>query len=74
MANDEEVEDLGCLGSANPLEEGAMAGAKDQPAPPTGVGEDDPVATAVFPEDTLGAAAPISKDPVASAGSAQVAE
>jgi hypothetical protein len=46
MANDEEVEDLGDLKSATPLMEGARAGAKDQPALPTGVGEDDLVVAA----------------------------
>jgi hypothetical protein len=74
MANDEEVEDLGRLGSANRLAKGARAGAEDQPAPPTGVGEDDPVAATVLPEDTLGAAAPVSEDPAVSTNSAQVAE
>jgi hypothetical protein len=44
----EEVEDLGGLESA----EGARAGAKDHPASPTGVGEDDPVAAAAWPKDT----------------------
>ena len=73
MENDEEVEDLGCLGSANPLEEGAMAGAKDQPAPPTGVGEDDPVAAAVLHEDTSVASAPAAEEAAASAGPLQVA-
>ena len=74
MANDEEVEDLGGLESANPLAEGVRAEAEDQPVPPTGVGEDDPVATAVLPKDTSRAAAPVSKDPATSAGSVSVAE
>ena len=65
MANDEEVEDFGGLGSVNPLEEGARAGAEDQPVPSTGVGEGDPVAAAVLLEDTTGVAAPVSKDPAA---------
>jgi hypothetical protein len=54
MANDEEVEDLGRLGSVNPLAEGVRAGAEDQPTPPTSVGEDDSVAAAALPEDTSG--------------------
>jgi hypothetical protein len=69
MANVEEVEDLGGLEST-----GVRAGAEDQSAPPTGVGEDDPVAAATLLEDTLGAATPVSEDPTASAGPAQVAE
>ena len=52
MANDEEIKDLGDLKSATPLAEGARAGAENQPAPPTGVGEDDPVATSALPEGT----------------------
>jgi hypothetical protein len=74
MANDEEVEYLGRLGSTNPLVEGARAGAKDQPAQPTGFGEDDSVAAATLPKDTSGAAAPVFEDPAASADSAHVAE
>jgi hypothetical protein len=73
MANDEEVEDLGGLESANPLAEGARVGAEDQPAPPTGVGEDDPVATAALPKDTSWVATPVAEDPAALAGPAQVA-
>jgi hypothetical protein len=52
MANDEEVEDLGGLESVNLLAEGERAGTEEQPVPPTGAGEDDPVAAAVLPEDT----------------------
>jgi hypothetical protein len=74
MANDEAVEDFGELESANLLAEGARAGAKDQPAPPTGIGEDDPVTAAALPEDTSVAAAPVSEDPAASTDTAQVAE
>jgi hypothetical protein len=54
MVNDDEVEDFGGLGGANPLVEGARAGAEDLPAPPTGVSEDDPVAAAALPEDSSG--------------------
>jgi hypothetical protein len=67
MVNDEEVEDLGGLESANPLAEGARVGAEDQPASATGVGEDDPVAAVALPADTSGAAAPVAEDPAASA-------
>jgi hypothetical protein len=44
MANDEEVEDLGGLESTMPLAEGVRAGTEEQPAPPTGDSEEDPVA------------------------------
>jgi hypothetical protein len=73
MANDEEVEDLGGLESMNPLAEGARAGTEEQPAPPTGAGEDDLVAAAALPEDTSVAAAPAAEDPATSAGPSQVA-
>jgi hypothetical protein len=73
MENDEEVKDLGGLESANPLVEGARAGVEDQPVPPTGVGEDNPVAAASLLEDTLGVAALVAEDPAASVGPAQVA-
>jgi hypothetical protein len=73
MVNDEEVEDLGSLESANPLAEGVRAGTEEQPALPTGVGEDDPVVAAVLPEDTSVAAAPAVEDSAASIGPAQVA-
>jgi hypothetical protein len=73
MTNDEEVEDLGGLESMMPLAEGARAGTKEQPAPPTGASEDDPVSAAALPEDTLVAAAPAAEDPAASAGPSQVA-
>ena len=74
MANDEEVKDLGGLESANPLAEDTRTGAEDQPAPPSGVGEDDPLAAAVLHEDTTGAAVPAFEDPAASASPTQVAE
>jgi hypothetical protein len=73
MVNDEEVEDLGGLESMNPLVEGARAGTEEQPAPPTGASEDDPVAAVALPEDISGAAAPAAEDPAASAGPTQVA-
>jgi hypothetical protein len=73
MANDEEVEDLGGLESMNPLAKGARAGTEEQPTPPTGAGEDDPVAAAVLLEDTSVAATPAAEDPAASTGPAQVA-
>jgi hypothetical protein len=73
MANDEEVDDLGGLGSTMPLAEGARAVIEEQPAPPTGASEDDPVVAAVLPEDTSVAAAPAAEDPAASAGPSQVA-
>jgi hypothetical protein len=72
MANDEEVEDLGGLESANPSAKGARAGTEEQPAPPKGAGEDDPVATAALPEDPAALTAPVAEDPAASAGTAQV--
>jgi hypothetical protein len=72
MANDVEVEDLGGLESTMPLVEGAWAGTKEQPVPPTSASEDDPVAAAVLPEDTLVVAAPAAEDPAASAGLSQV--
>jgi hypothetical protein len=74
MANDEEVEDLGDLKSVTHLAEGARAGAEDQPALSTGIGEDDPMAAAALPEVTTRAAAPASEDPTASAGPTQVAK
>jgi hypothetical protein len=72
MANDEEVEDLGGLESMNPLAEGARAGTEEQPAPPTGASEDDPMAVAL-PEDTSVATVPAAEDPAVSVGPAQVA-
>jgi hypothetical protein len=72
MENDEEVEDLGGLESANPLAKGARAGTEEQLAPPKGAGEDDPVATTVLPEDPAALTAPVAEDPAASAGTAQV--
>jgi hypothetical protein len=74
MANDEEIKDLGDLKSATPLAEGARAGAEDQLAPLTGVGEDDPAAAVALPEDTTGAAALAFEDPASSASPTQVAE
>jgi hypothetical protein len=73
MANDEEVDDLGDLESTMPLAEGARAGIEEQPAPPTGASEDDPVAAAALPKDTSVAAAPTAEDAVASTGPSQVA-
>jgi hypothetical protein len=73
MANDEEVDYLGGLESTMPLAEGAMARIGEQPAPPTGASEDDPVAAAALPEDTSVAAAPAAEDPAASADPSQVA-
>jgi hypothetical protein len=72
MANDEEVEELEDLGSTMPLAEGARAGT-EQPAPPTGASEGDPVVAAVLPEDTSVAAVPAAEDPAASVGPSQVA-
>jgi hypothetical protein len=45
MANDEEVDDFGGLGSTEPLAEDARAGIRERLAPATGAGE-DPVAAA----------------------------
>jgi hypothetical protein len=72
MANDEEVEDLGGLESTMPLAEGVRAGTEEQPAPPTGDSEEDPVAAAVLPEDTSVASAPAAEDPASSVGPSQV--
>jgi hypothetical protein len=72
MANDEEVEDLGGLESTNIFAEGARAGTEEQPASPTGAGEDDHVAAAALPEDTSLAAASAAEDPAASVGPAPV--
>ena len=60
MANDEEVEDLCGLESTNSLAEGARVGAEDQPAPPTGAGEDDPMAAAALPGGRAGCRRPCS--------------
>jgi hypothetical protein len=73
MANDEEVKDLGGLESANPLAEGARVGTEEQPAPPKGAGEDDPVAAAALPEYTSVVAVPAAEDPAVSGGPTQVA-
>jgi hypothetical protein len=72
MVNDEEVEDLGGLKSANPLAEGVRAGTELQLASPKGAGKDDPVAAAVLLKDTSVAAAPAAEDPVESVGPALV--
>jgi hypothetical protein len=73
MANDEEVDDFGGLESTMPLAEDARAGIGEQPAPPTGVGEDPVAAVTPSSEDTSAAAAPAAEDPVASAAPSQVA-
>jgi hypothetical protein len=73
VANDEEVDDLGGLESTMALAEGARAGIREQPAPPTSASEDDPVAAAALPEDTLVGAAQAAEDPAASAGPSHVA-
>jgi hypothetical protein len=73
MANDEEVEDFAGLESMTPLAEGARAGTEEQPAPPTGDSEEDPVATTTLPKDTSVASAPAAEDPAASVGPSQVA-
>jgi hypothetical protein len=73
MVNDEEVEDFGGLESVKPSAEGVGAGTDDQPAPLTGVGDGDPVATAALPEDTSVATASAAEDPAATSGPAQVA-
>jgi hypothetical protein len=73
MANDEKVDDFGCLEGMVPLAEDARVGIGEQSAPPTGAGE-DPVAAAAPPgEDTSVAAAPAAEDPATLAGPSQVA-
>jgi hypothetical protein len=73
MMNDEEVDDFGGLESSVTRTDGARTGVEEQPAPPTGLGE-DPAAVAVpTGEDTPAAAAPVDEDPVASATPSQVA-
>jgi hypothetical protein len=67
MANDEGVNDFGGLESTVPLAEDAWAGIGEQPASPTGAGEDPVASIAPSGEDTLAAAARAAEDPAASA-------
>jgi hypothetical protein len=82
MAHDEEVEDLGDLGStlseASGVELAPPSDAGEGPlatSAPTGASEDPTPATAPMGEDTsMVVGEPAAEDPAASAGPSQVAE
>jgi hypothetical protein len=73
MANDEEVDDFGGLESSGTRAEDVRTGVGEQPAPPTGAGEDPAAAAVPDGEDTPVAPAQAAEDPAAPAAPLQVA-
>jgi hypothetical protein len=72
MANDKEAKDFGGLESSGTRAEDARAGAREQPAPPAGPGEDPAAAAVPAGKDTPAAPAQAIEDPAAPAAPSQV--